>query len=171
MTTTTRDVAKAQREASVAAENATRLQAELDRALAAAEGRRQERLNRWADAVIAGFDADQTAAETALHDARLRFQQVAVHEPAETVPAYLAWALAWGEHRHVYMKLTQALGQLERQTFRGAGMPAIPTRGIPGFGDAVTAAIAAEASRVMEAPQERLNAYLTAIMEDRDDGR
>jgi hypothetical protein len=155
----------AAQEAAVKAESAVRA---LAAAEAAAAAQRQERFAVWANEVIAAFDADLATAEAALTKARRHFEHTAVDKPGEAVSAYLLWARATAEHRLIYMKLQGALGRLGQQHFRGSAPPSPPSRGLPPYSEALTMAVGAEASAIMEEPQTRLSEQLTRIAEGGD---
>jgi len=170
-TVTVETVQRAQDIAQQAARKAEEATRALQAAQDVAEAERQKRFTIWAEGIISRFDGDLATAEAALTKARRHFERTAVHEPSETVASYLAWARAWGQYRGVITGLHQALGRLKRESFRGGAIPSSPTRGLPPYAESVTAAIAAEASMVMNEPDERLHERLAAIGEGTDDGR
>jgi len=126
---------QARAEAETAARRADDLagQAQAARRRVAAE---QEATRRaWAQTTIDAYDADLTAADQALQEASDRFHVVAVDQPAEAVPAYLAWAEAAIKHYTLQVRAAAVAPVV--------GMEASPAESVPPppFSQALDAAL------------------------------
>lgn len=93
-----REAEEAQAEAEAAVRRAASARSEAEEAQRRARAEHEVRRRAWAQSVVDSYDADLTAAETAIRDASERFAEVAAKDLSAAVAAYLAWAEAAARH-------------------------------------------------------------------------
>ena len=93
-----REAEQAQAEAEAAAQRAALARAEAEAAQQRAREEQEARRRAWAEGIVASYDADLAAAETAVQEAANRFATAAVQDLPAAVAAYIAWAEAAIRH-------------------------------------------------------------------------
>ncbi len=140
-------LSEAERAAQAAADAQAKAAAAVARAAqaqVAAELKRQAARERWARKVVDEYPTARQEADHAVATARATFRRVAVEEPVETVPAYLAYANAVYARFLVGERAKAAARLLQLPRLHGEptmDRPAPPMNFLNELGDAVNQAV------------------------------
>jgi hypothetical protein len=127
---------QAQAEAEAAAHRAAQERAEAEEAQQRAVQRRAERRRAWAQGIVDSYEADLTAAETAIREQSERFADLAGSDLSAALAAYMAWTEASLRHYALQERVATVAPEV--------GLEATPGDRLmpPPFSEALDAAIA-----------------------------
>ena len=150
---------QARAEAEAAARRAEELAARAEVARRRVAEEREARQRVWAQQVIDAYDADLTAAETAIQETSGRFD-AAAEDPAAAVKAYLAWAEAATRHYTLQVRAATVAPLVGLEATEPVSLPPPP------FSRALDAAldrrVAALSTRLRDEAAEELGSHLDA---------
>ena len=130
-----REAEQAQADAEAAMQRAATERAEAEEAQRRALEEQAARREAWAQNIVDTYDADLTAAETAIRDNSDRFADLAVRDLSAAIGAYIAWSEASLRHYALQVRVATVAPEL--------GLEATPGERLspPPFSDALDAAI------------------------------
>jgi multidrug efflux pump subunit AcrA (membrane-fusion protein) len=173
-TATLQDAAAAARaRAETAQRAAAEAQAAADLAVTKAREAADARLRADAEQTVKNFDRDLAASEQRVVQARDAFNQQAVAAESFTTlrDRYLAWTDAASGHFYLHWGLTNALGRLGVQLWRGRAIPAVSSHlEPPAFSVALDDALKRAVAQRNEDREDRFHARILGIESGEIDG-